>query len=147
MITGLNELITLAKHVSWKCKCRFDQRNYNSDKWWNNDKCQCECKNCVWNPATCICENWNYLASIMDDSAIIWDEIMVSYNEEIKTTPTSFNEKKATCKTQGFYILLSFLLITIALLIAVSITSYLIKYRKKLKHWLPFHFTNNKTKM
>ena len=83
----------------------------------------------------------------MDDSAIIWDEITVPYVEEIKTTPTSFNEKKATCKTQGFYILLSFLLITIALLIAVSITSYLIKYRKKLKNWLPFHFTNNKTKM
>ena len=58
----------------------------------------------------------------------------MSYNEEIKTTPTSFNEKKATCKTQGFYILLSFLLITIVLLIVVSITSYLIKYRKKLKY-------------
>ena len=83
----------------------------------------------------------------MDDSAIIWDEITVPYDEEIKTTPTSFNEKKATCKTQGFYILLSFLLITIALLIAVSIYCYLIKYWKKLKHLLPFHFTNNKIKI
>ena len=34
---------------------------------------------------------------------------------------TNFNEKKTTCKTQIFYILLAFLLITIALLIAVSI--------------------------
>ena len=43
------------------------------------------------------------------------DEIM----EEI--VPTNFNEKKATCKTLNFYILVVFLLITIALLIAVSI--------------------------
>ena len=34
---------------------------------------------------------------------------------------TNFNEKKVTCKTQNFYILLAFLLITIALLIAVTI--------------------------
>ena len=41
---------------------------------------------------------------------------------------TNFNEKKATCKTQNFYILLAFLLITIALLIAVSIYCYLVKH-------------------
>ena len=53
----------------------------------------------------------------MDDLTITCDEIMESHNEE-----TNFNEKKATCKTQNFYILLAFLLILIALLIAVSIT-------------------------
>ena len=52
--------------------------------------------------------------------------------------------KKATCKTQNFYILLAFVLITIALLIAVSIYCYLIKYWEKRKHLLPFHFINNK---
>ena len=51
---------------------------------------------------------------------------------------------KATCKTQSFYILLAFLLIIIASLIAVNI--YLIKYREKQKHLLPFNFTNNKLK-
>ena len=55
----------------------------------------------------------------------------------------NFNEKNITCKIQNFYILLAFLLITIALLIAVSIYCYLIKYRAKQKHLLPFHFTNN----
>ena len=54
----------------------------------------------------------------------------------------NLNEKKAICKTQSFYILLDFLLITIALLIAVSIYWYLIKYRRK--HLLPFLNTNNK---
>ena len=30
----------------------------------------------------------------MDDSAITYDEIIQSYDEETKTTPKSFNEKK-----------------------------------------------------
>ena len=63
-----------------------------------------------------------------------------------KTIPTNFNEKKVTCKTKKFYIPLAFLLITIALLIAVSIYCYLMKYQVKQKHLLPFHVTNNKLK-
>ena len=73
----------------------------------------------------------------MDDSVIRCDRVIGSYDEEI-----NFNEKKAIGKTQKFYILLTFLLITIALLIAVSIYCYLIKYQRK--HLLPFHNTNNK---
>ena len=74
---------------------------------------------------------------------ITCDRIIESYDEETKTIPTNFNEKKATCKTQSLYILLAFLLITIALLIAVSIYCYLIKYQAKQKNLLPFHHTNN----
>ena len=74
-----------------------------------------------------------YFVSIMDDSVIRCDEVIGSYDEEI-----NFNEKKTICKTHKFYILLTFLLITIALLIAVSIYCYL------LKNLLPFHNTNNK---
>ena len=89
----------------------------------DNNKWRCECKkhhicekDYVWGPASCSCENEKYLPSIMDDSAITCDEVIKSYDEDI-----NFNEKKATCKTQNSYILLAFLLITIALLIAVSI--------------------------
>ena len=64
----------------------------------------------------------------MDDSAIICDEVIQSYDEETKTIPTNFNENKAIYKTQNLYILLAFLIITIALLIAVSIYYYLRKY-------------------
>ena len=39
---------------------------------------------CIWNPATCSCENEKYLASIMDNSAITCDEIIESYDEEKK---------------------------------------------------------------
>ena len=44
MITRINELKTLTKHISWECKCKFDGRNFNSDQWWNNDKYWYECK-------------------------------------------------------------------------------------------------------
>ena len=80
----------------------------------------------------------------MDDSTIICDEVIKSLDEEIKTIPTNFNETNVTCKAQNFYILLVFLLITIALLIAVSICCYLIKYQAKQKHLLPFYNTKIK---
>ena len=60
-------------------------------------------------------------------SDYVWWSYIESYDEETKTIPTNFNEKMITCKTQSFYILLVFLLITITLLIAVSIYCYLIK--------------------
>ena len=81
------------------------------------------------------------LASTIDDSAITCDEIIESYNEE-----TNFNENKAICKMQKFYILLVFLLITLALSIYVSIFCYLIKYQAKQKHLLPIHNTMNQNK-
>ena len=66
MITGINESKILTKQISWECKCWFDRRNSNSNQWWNNDKCRCECKKhhisekiYIWNPSTCICENGN----------------------------------------------------------------------------------------
>ena len=98
----------------------------------------------------------------MDDSSITYDEIKESYDEdadaedksnneanlynEAKTIPTNSNEKKKNCKTQNFYILLAFLLITTALLISVSIYCYLIKCEAKQKHLLPFQFISNKLK-
>ena len=76
----------------------------------------------------------------MDDSVIMCHEVIESYDEEKKTIPTSFNEDKAICKMQN---ILAFLLITLALLIAVSIYCYLIKQGAKEKH---FHNTNNELK-
>ena len=74
----------------------------------------------------------------MDDSAIICDEIIKSYDEEMKTIPTTFNEKNIIRKTQSFYTLLTFLSITIALFIAVSIYRYLIKYQRKQRHKIDY---------
>ena len=98
----------------------------------NADVCRCEHKSpkehhvferdYTWSSTTCSYKNGKYLASIIDDSVIACDEII----EVTKGVPTSFNEKKMACKTKNVYILLAFLLITIALLIAVSIYCYLI---------------------
>ena len=72
----------------------------------------------ICNPFTCNCENGKYLASIMNNSAIMRDEVIESYDEDMEAKfshEINFNEKKATCKTQNFYILLAFLLITMIL--------------------------------
>ena len=61
----------------------------------------------------------------MDDSTITSDEGIDSYDEETKSILTNFNERKATCKAQNFYILLAFLLITIALLQLLVFTFFL----------------------
>ena len=76
----------------------------------------CESKKChvcekeyAWNSDTYNCENGKYSASAMNDSAIIWDEVIVadmeakskneakSKDKEAKSIPTNFNGKKATC--------------------------------------------------
>ena len=148
MMARINESKAFTKHTSCKCKSKFDGRKCNSDQWWNVNKCWCEWKKChvcevyIWNPIACNCENGKYLASIMDDSVIMCDEVIDSYDKETKTIPKDFNEKKAICKTQNFYVLLAFLLITIALLTAAGIYCYLIKYQAKQKHLFSFHDTN-----
>ena len=68
----------------------------------------------------------------MNDSVITFDKVIESYNKEIKTIATNFNEKKVARKIQSFYILLAFLLIIIILLISASIYCYLIKYGVKI---------------
>ena len=67
----------------------------------------------------------------------MYDEIIEEAVQE------KFNENKATCKIQNFYILLTFLLITVVLLIAVSTYCDLIKYGVYKAHLLPFHNTIN----
>ena len=39
MITGINELKTLTKYISCKCKSKFDNRKCNSNQTRNNNKC------------------------------------------------------------------------------------------------------------
>ena len=72
-------------------------------------------KNNMLDPSTCSCKNGKYLAGIT------CDEIIRSYEKEVKTVPKKFNEKKAICKTQNFHILLTLLLNTMTLLIAFTV--------------------------
>ena len=105
------------------------------NKKWNNDKFRCKCKKhhicekgCIWDLAACSGKDSKYLASIIDDSLITYDEII---DMETKTVTTNFNEKNVICKIKNIYISLAFSLITIALLIPVTIYYYLIKYKAK----------------
>ena len=55
----------------------------------------------VWKLATCSCDNGKYLASIMDDSDIMCEEII---EEEIKTVTTNSNVKIQSVKQKNIYI-------------------------------------------
>ena len=68
------------------------------------------CEKDISNPAPCSCKNDKYLARTVDDSVITYDEIIVT-KKIVPTKSTSTN----------LYVLITFLLITIALLIAFSI--------------------------
>ena len=98
----------------------------------------CMGKNYIWNPDAWSCENWKYLAIVMNDLVITCGAIV---EEEAKTVTTSFKEEISIYKTKHFYILLAFLIITNALLIAVSIYRFLINFKAKQKHFLPSYFT------
>ena len=83
MIRGINVSKTLTKHTSYECKCKLDGRKCNSNQWWNNDKCRCDCKKhhiCekyyIWNPATHSCKNGKCLANIIDNSVTMCGEII-----------------------------------------------------------------------
>ena len=99
MIAGINESEKLRKHVSRKCKCKFDDRKCNLSQKQINNKCRCECKNLkkhhackndyIWNPATCTCENGKYLASVINDLVIMCDATI-----NTTTVSTNFNEKR-----------------------------------------------------
>ena len=39
MITKINELKTLTKHILRECKCKLDGGKCNSNQKWNEDKC------------------------------------------------------------------------------------------------------------
>ena len=77
----------------------------------------CE-KDYILNSATCSCKNGKYLACVIYSPVITSDEIL----ETAKSIPTKTVLTKSI--STNFYILLPFLLITPALLIAVSIYYY-----------------------
>ena len=77
MITNKNEAITMTKHISCDCKCKFNSTTYNSNQKWNNRMCQYKCKNyhkCKndyrWNPSIGIFENSKYLKRLANTSVI-----------------------------------------------------------------------------
>ena len=93
-----NEAKALTKHISSKCKCKFDRTKCNSNQKWKYDRFLFETKNpmkhmCekdyVWNFSTRPCENGTYLENNIGDSAVVCDEIIeVTKSISTKTVPT-----------------------------------------------------------
>ena len=79
-------------------------------------------KGYIWNPRSCTCKNGEYVENIIDESAVICDEVI----ETTKTVPTKTFATK-TVSTNA-YILLAFLIITVASLIPVGFCCCLIKH-------------------
>ena len=95
IMTGINRSKTLPKHMSCKCKYKFDRRKCKSNQKWNNNKGWYEC---IWNPAMCSCKNGKYLSSIIRNSEITFDETI----KEIKTVLTKTVPKK-TCSNKKYF--------------------------------------------
>ena len=72
-----------------------------------------------------------------------WGYGVIRRRKKNYSNKLQWNEKQPV-KMQNFYILLAYLLTAIALLTAVSIYCYLIKYQAKQKHLLSFHYTKLK---
>ena len=102
-------------------------------------------KRFIWNPSACTCENGKYLEIIIGDSVIVCI-VEVTKADTTNTIPIIFNEERLSCKIENFYILLTFVLIAMPLLIIVNIYCYFIKHRSKQKYLLPYHDTSNKLK-
>ena len=111
MIPGINESKLLTKHISFECKCKFDVRKCDSEQCWNNDKCRCKCKkrhvcekDYVWNPAICTCKDGKCLASIMDNSVIMCNEVIELFDEELLQQILMERKQPLKCKISIFSI-------------------------------------------
>ena len=103
IIITIKESKGLTKHTS--CECKLDGRKCNSDQWWNNDKYRFECKkrpvcekDYTWTPATCSCKYDKYLASIIDDSVIMCDEVIDHTMKKQKLVQGSLMKRKQSEK-------------------------------------------------
>ena len=143
MITEINVSKKLTKHVSCKFKFNIDVGKCKIKSgiipvW--VEKCKrtsCVQKDYTWNPSTSRWNHSKHLSSITDNLVITCDEIIEpkksvqAKSTSNKTVSTNFNKKVKKRKKRNCWFLLGFLLITIALLVAVSTYCYFIKYRAK----------------
>ena len=41
MLTNITKTKTMAKHIQWDCKCKFNSATCKLNQKWNNETCQC----------------------------------------------------------------------------------------------------------
>ena len=135
MITNKNEGKTMTKYVSCHSKCRFNSATCNPDQKWNDETCQCECKNYrtlkkgySWNPSAWICEN-DTSAIACDQSISVMDILSTKLiNTIAKNVSINSGGKKVRYKIDC-YILHTVLLMIILPLIIIIISYQYAKHR------------------
>ena len=134
MKTNKNKTKAMAEDISCDCKCKFNSTICNSNKKWNNETFQCECKNYLvckkdysFNPRTCICENSKYLNS---NSVTEFDEI-ITVMDIVSTKRTRATNVLSTAsinfhsiKVRDCYVLHTVLLAIILLLLIIICYHY-----------------------
>ena len=156
----MNQKHTSTWHISCKCEYIFDSRKWNPNQKWKlinvsvSTKIQkniTRAKKVIFGILLCTCENDKYYLRFSDS---IWWNYRTNKNRFNKNCSNKKYFKKKhfnkNCSNKkyfnNYHNLLTFLLITMALLIAVSIYCYLIKHLSKQKHLIPCHGTSNKLK-
>ena len=83
-------------------------------------------KGCFWNPATYSCQNGKYVGRVIHNLVVIICDKVIDTTKLPSTKTISTKTISNKCVLTNFYVLVSFLIIAIAFLIAISI--YLIKH-------------------
>ena len=134
------------KHIKWhetcKYKCRLDASVCNNKQQWNNDKCQCECKELIdkgicnkgyiWNPGNCKCEcdkNCDVSEYLDYENGKcrkrLIDKLIKECNENIEEI-SLINSRK--CKS-NYFCILYIVLLSIFFAINIGIGTYFIYYK------------------
>ena len=95
-ITAINETKALTKHISCECNCKFDGKNVSQIKSEIAINVIVSVKSIIYLKKTefgILLHGIVKVENTLDNSVITCDEVIESYNEEIKTIPTNFNEK------------------------------------------------------
>ena len=144
------------RHIKWheisKCKCRLDASICNNNQRWNNDKCQCECKELIakgvcdrgyaWNPSNCECECDIScdVGEYLDYEDCKWkkrlvDKLVEECNENIDeaklTEIASFKHKNKCVCSCTVFIVLSVIALTVSIGIGAYFTYKYIKCNKE----------------
>ena len=149
LMSRTNETRHIKWHETCKYKCRLDASVCNNKQRWNNDKCQCECKELIdkgicdkgyiWNPSNCKCEcdkscDFGEYVDYENCKCIkrLVDKLIEEYNENIEET-SLIKINSAKCKSNSciLYIVLFSVLFTINIRIATYFLYYIYVNRNK----------------
>ena len=134
------------RHTKWqetyKCKCRLDGSVCNNKQCWNNDKCQCGCKELtdkgicdkgyIWNPSNCKCEcdkSCDFCEYLDYENCKcrkrLIDKLIEECSENIEET-SLIKINSAKCKSNSC--ILYIVLFLILFIINIGIATYFIYY-------------------